>query len=95
MTKMEKMINMTRSNIVSAPLFPVFPARSATGDPRRVLTASAAVLLILRSRYWHADVTAALDETRQGRPVYTLDHRRPHAARGPILDACDGNNILA
>ena len=25
---------MTTSNIVSAPLFPVFPARSATGDPR-------------------------------------------------------------
>ena len=29
--------------------------------------------------------SVTLDEARQSRPVYALDHRRPYAARGPFL----------
>ena len=119
---------------MNAPLFPVFPARSATGDPRLgdqraaeaktgqppSLDRTRAVSQAMRDRQafkiphpnWHTlsvwpilawlpyvdtllPALGALDETRQGRPVYTLDHRRPPAARSPILDACDHHRVRA
>ena len=34
-----------------------------------------------------------LDEARQCRTVYPLDHRRPHAASGPVLDTRHGHLV--
>ena len=84
--KMLKMLNMPRSNIVGAPLLPVFPvcpARSATGDPRLGDQRAA------EAKTGHPpslDRTRAVSHAMSARHAFTIPHPHWHTLSvWPIL----------